>query len=106
MIVHNVTLKQVGRLDISSKVSFATLILVLYNIEYKFHDADHGNFPSLYFLMTKNISMAGLITSTCGKTEEDDLSRWHFYISGVLTAGAGVVGLLGNILSIVTLLQK
>ena len=50
--------------------------------------------------------IADLITSTCGQTDEEDLSGWHFYISGVLTAGTGVVGLLGNILSVVTLLHK
>ena len=60
----------------------------------------------ILLIIFSSSSIAGLITSTCGQTEEDDLSGWHFYISGDLTAGTGVVGLLGNILSIVTLLHK
>ena len=63
-------------------------------------------FTKDFSIINPNISIADLITSTCGQTDEDDLSGWHFYISGVLTAGTGVVGLLGNILSILTLLHK
>jgi uncharacterized membrane protein HdeD (DUF308 family) len=50
--------------------------------------------------------IVALITSTCGDGDEDNLYWWQFYISGVLTVLTGVVGLVGNILSIVTLLQK
>ena len=63
-------------------------------------------FDLIFFIIFVSSSIASLITSTCGQTEEEDLSGWHFYISGVLTAGTGVVGLLGNILSILTLLHK
>ena len=48
----------------------------------------------------------GHLWRTCGVYAEPDLSAWHFYISGVLTMVTGVAGIVGNILSIVTLLQR
>ena len=48
----------------------------------------------------------GRIENTCGLPDASDLSGWHTAISGVLTAGTGVAGLAGNIISIIVLMQK
>lgn len=50
-----------------------------------------------------------LIFSTCGDPDlvsVFDKRKWRFWITGVLTFVTGIVGLLGNILSILTLSDK
>ena len=50
-----------------------------------------------------------MIFSTCGDPElvsVFDKRKWRFWITGVLTFGTGILGLLGNILSILTLSDK
>jgi hypothetical protein len=57
-----------------------------------------------YLILTMLI--LGRIISVCGQPDTDDLSWLHISISRVLTAVTGLAGLLGNILSIATLMQR
>ena len=56
-----------------------------------------------------NFLSPALIFSTCGDPDlvsVFDKRKWRFWITGVLTFATGIVGLLGNILSILTLSDK
>ena len=47
-----------------------------------------------------------MIVTACGKEVQEDMSGWSFWISGVLTAVTGLVGVMGIAISLWTLLHR